>query len=182
MEDHKRGLEPTGVQRFFDENDLIVSKTDLKGRITYVNRTFIDISGYRESELLGQPHSLIRHPGMPRSIFKLLWDHISTGQEIFAYVNNLCKNGDHYWVLAHVTPTFDSNAQIVGYHSNRRVPSQDVLLSAIVPLYNQLLAEEALHRNAKDSMNRGFAMLQDVIRQKGMDYNEFIFSLIRPNL
>lgn len=89
---------PTGVERFFREDEVIVSKTDLKGRLTYVNRVFINISGYQEPELLGEPHSLIRNPEMPRSVFKLLWDTIGAGREIFAYVNNMSKNGDHYWV------------------------------------------------------------------------------------
>jgi PAS domain S-box-containing protein len=170
---------PTGVERFFREDEVIVSKTDLKGRLTYVNRVFINISGYQEPELLGEPHSLIRNPEMPRSVFKLLWDTIGAGREIFAYVNNMSKNGDHYWVLAHVTPSFDKNGQIVGYHSNRRVPDRDVLNSTIIPLYKAVLDEENRHKNAKEGMNRGFEMLQDTVKQKGMNYDELIFTLQR---
>ena len=87
----------TGHEVFFDDDEIIVSKTDLTGKITYANDMFLRIAGYKEVEVLGQPHSLIRHPDMPRSIFKLLWDTISAGGEIFAYVMNRCKNGDHYW-------------------------------------------------------------------------------------
>lgn len=170
---------PTGVERFFREDEVIVSKTDLKGRLTYVNRVFIDISGYQEPELLGEPHSLIRNPEMPRSVFKLLWDTIGAGREIFAYVNNMSKNGDHYWVLAHVTPSFDKNDQIVGYHSNRRVPDRDVLNSTIIPLYKAVLEEENRHKNAKEGMNKGFEMLLDAVKQKGMNYDELIFALQR---
>ena len=97
----------TGVERFFDKDEIIVSKTDLKGRMTYCNDVFLRIAGYTEQELLGQPHSIIRHPDMPRCVFKLLWDTIGAGKEIFAYVINRAKNGDHYWVLAHVTPSRD---------------------------------------------------------------------------
>ena len=170
---------PTGVERFFREDEVIVSKTDLKGRLTYVNRVFIDISGYQEPELLGEPHSLIRNPEMPRSVFKLLWGTIGAGREIFAYVNNMSKNGDHYWVLAHVTPSFDKNGQIVGYHSNRRVPDRDVLNSTIIPLYKAVLDEENRHKNAKEGMNKGFEMLLDAVKQKGMNYDELIFALQR---
>ncbi len=67
---------------------------------------FLTIAGYTEREVLGQPHSMIRHPDMPRGVFALLWETIASGSEIFAYVVNLAKNGDHYWVFAHVTPTF----------------------------------------------------------------------------
>ncbi len=73
--------QPSGKECFFGEDDIIVSKTDPKGIITYANRVFIQISGYTEEELLGQPHNLIRHPDMPGSVFRLLWDTISAGQE-----------------------------------------------------------------------------------------------------
>ena len=95
---------PTGRERTFGPDELIVSKTDLKGRMTYANDVFLRISGYDLDELIGQPHSLIRHPEMPRGLFRLLWQRISTGHEVFAFINNLAKTGDHYWVLAHVTP------------------------------------------------------------------------------
>lgn len=178
-ENEKKKILPTGVERFFHEDEVIVSKTDLKGRLTYVNRVFINISGYQEPELLGEPHSLIRNPEMPRSVFKLLWDTIGAGREIFAYVNNMSKNGDHYWVLAHVTPSFDKKGQIVGYHSNRRVPDRDVLNSTIIPLYKAVLEEENRHKNAKEGMNKGFEMLLDAVKQKGMNYDELIFALQR---
>jgi PAS domain S-box-containing protein len=114
---------PTGRERTFDDEEIIVSKTDLSGRITYANDVFLRISGYTEAEVIGQPHSLIRHPDMPRSVFNLLWKTIGAGQEIFAYVVNMAKNGDHYWVLAHVTPTFGPAGDIIGFHSNRRTRS-----------------------------------------------------------
>ena len=120
----RRPVRPTGVERTFGQDEIIVSKTDLKGRITYANRVFLQVAGYTEREVLGAPHSLIRHPDMPRSVFQLLWDTIQGGREVFAYVVNLAKNGDHYWVLAHVTPTFDDAGKIVGYHSMRRLPAR----------------------------------------------------------
>jgi PAS domain S-box-containing protein len=172
-------INPSGVERFFAPDQVIVSKTDLKGRMTYVNKVFIDISSYEESELLGQPHSLIRHPFMPRCVFKFMWDTIGAGNEIFAYVINMSKNGDHYWVLAHVTPSFDKNGQCIGYHSNRRVPNRTILDGTIIPLYQALLNEENRHANAKDGMLKGFEMLQDTIQQKGLNYDELIFTLIR---
>ena len=117
-----RAIRPTGVENLLGEEELIVSKTDLKGRITYANDVFIRMAKYSWKELMGAPHSLIRHPEMPRSVFKLLWDTLQSRQEIFAYVVNLAKDGGHYWVFAHVTPTFDERGNIVGYHSNRRKP------------------------------------------------------------
>ena len=115
-------VKPTGVERRFAEDEVIVSKTDLRGHITYANEVFVRVSGFREDELLGAPHSIVRHPDMPRCVVQLLWDRIAAWHEVFAYVLNMSKNGDHYWVHAHVTPTFDEQGKIVGYHSNRRVP------------------------------------------------------------
>ena len=82
----------------FSEEELIVSKTDTKGRVTYGNELFLKLSGYEENHILGAPHNIIRHPEMPKIIFKLLWNTLKTGKEIYAYVLNRSKNGDYYWV------------------------------------------------------------------------------------
>lgn len=172
----KYNVEPTNRECFFGEEEIIVSKTDLKGRVTYANDIFLKVAGFREDEVLGQPHSLVRHPDMPRCVFKFLWDTIEAKSEIFAYVKNMAKNGDHYWVLAHVTPSLDANGAIIGYHSNRRVPDRTAL-EKIEPIYAALLAEEKRHSNAKDGMNAGLAMLVDTVKQTGMSYEEFIFTV-----
>jgi len=170
-------ITPTGVELFFDKDEIIVSKTDLKGRMTYTNRVFMRIAGYEEKELLGEPHSMIRHPDMPRCVFKLLWDTLAAKKEIFAYVINMSKNGDHYWVLAHVTPSFDGSGNVIGYHSNRRVPDKDVIEKTITPLYKKLLAEEQRHKSRKEGMNSAYQMLLDLLKEKGIGYDELIFSL-----
>ncbi len=167
----------TGVERAFGDNEIIVSKTDLKGRITYANKIFLDVAGYRLDEVMGQPHSMIRHPDMPRSIFKLLWDKMTNKEELFAYVMNRCKNGDHYWVLAHVTPSFDADANVVGYHSNRRVAKRDTLDNIIIPLYGKLLQIEQSHQNRKDGMQASTQALMDILNNKGVAYDEFILSI-----
>lgn len=169
-------ITPTQVEVRFDASDLIVSKTDLKGRITYANRTFCEISGYAEAEVIGQPHAMIRHPDMPRAVFKLLWEAILEGREIFAYVKNMTKRGDHYWVLAHVTPSRDGNRNVCGFHSNRRLPDRNAI-AAITPLYRELAALEAAHRNAKEGLAASSARLRQLIADKGQTYDEFVFSL-----
>ncbi len=172
----KYAVEPTNQERILSEDDIIVSKTDLKGRITYANDIFLKIACYEESEVLGEPHSIVRHPDMPRSVFKLLWDQIESGEEIFAYVKNMAKNGDYYWVFAHVTPSFDSSGNISGYHSNRRAPRRDAI-AAIEPLYRDLVAEESRHANAKDGLDAACGMLMKALDTKGVPYDEFVFSL-----
>lgn len=172
----RTAVTPTTVERFFDPGELIVSKTDLKGRITYANRVFCQIAGYRESELLGQPHSIIRHPDMPRAVFKLLWDTVLAGHEIFAYVKNMAKNGDFYWVFAHVTPSFDAAGNMVAFHSNRRVPSRQAI-AAIEPIYAEVLAVEAQHRNGKDQLDAGFERLLAFVESTNKPYDELVLSL-----
>lgn len=170
-------VRPTDVEVFFDPDDIIVSKTDLKGRITYANKTFCAIAGYRERELLGQPHSILRHPDMPRSVFKLLWDTLNEGREIFAYVKNMTKRGDFYWVFAHVTPSYDAARQVIGFHSNRRVPNRKIVEQVITPLYADLLREEHAWRNGKEALQRGHQRLVDLVKAKGMSYDQLILSL-----
>ncbi|MCC7167622.1 MAG: PAS domain-containing protein [Rhodospirillales bacterium] len=167
----------TGTERRFAESDVIVSKTDTRGVITYVNLTFMKISGYAEADLLGKPHSILRHPEMPRAVFKLLWDMLGAGREVFAYVVNRCKNGDHYWVFAHATPSYDKAGKVVGYHSFRRVPERRVIDDTIGPLYRQLLAEEARHPDRKEGLGRSHALLTDLLASKGASYDRWIFSL-----
>ena len=168
---------PTNVERFFDIHDIIVSKTDLKGRITYANRTFCEIAGYAHHELLGQPHSIIRHPDMPRAVFKLLWDTVLDGREIFAYVKNMTRSGDFYWVFAHVTPSFDGGGKIIGFHSNRRVPDPAIVKNVFTPLYADLLRVEQSHRNGKDALAAGYQHLIDFVSSKKVSYDELIFAL-----
>lgn len=166
----------TGKERFFGNDEIIVSKTDLKGRLIYANQVFLKIADYTEEEVLGMPHSILRHPDMPRCVFKLLWDRIQAGKEIFAYVINRTKFGDHYWVLAHVTPSYDMGGKIDGYHSNRRVPDKRVVQEKIIPLYKLLLEEERKHSNSKQGMNDSYELLQKILKEKGVEYDQFIFS------
>jgi len=166
----------TGVERYFSEDDIIVSKTNNKGHIIYANPVFREIADYSEAEIQNKPHNMIRHPNMPRCIFKLLWDTISTGQEIFAYVINRSRNGDHYWVLAHVTPDFGTDGNIVGYHSSRRVPRKDAV-ATIEPLYKQLLDIEAKHVSPKDGIHTSSDMLADILNSKGVRYDQFVLAV-----
>ena len=172
----KYATQPTNTERTFAENEIIVSKTDASGRITYVNDVFQKVGLYSEADVLGEPHSVVRHPDMPRCVFKLLWDTLQSKQEIFAYVKNMAKNGDYYWVFAHVTPTYDAGGQIVGYHSNRRCPDRGAL-GKIAPVYSELLAVENRHENRKDGMIAAGDLLTKMLRERGCQYDEFVLSL-----
>jgi hypothetical protein len=126
--------------------------------------------------MIGQPHNIIRHPDMPRCIFKLVWDTLKSGSEVFGYIVNLARNGDHYWVFAHLTPSRDRSGRVVGYHSNRRVPSPDAL-KAIIPLYGELCREERRHVIPRDGLDASYRILCQRYSADGLDYSQFVFNL-----
>lgn len=167
----------SGVERKLDASELIVSKTDCQGKITYGNRTFFALAGYDERECLGAPHNMIRHPHMPRGVFDLLWATLQNGKEMFAYVVNRAKNGDHYWVFAHVTPSYNEKSEIVGYHSNRRAPNTAVLREHIIPLYDDLLAVEKSADSPSDGMRTAREKVENMLAEAKIGFNEFMFSL-----
>lgn len=175
IREHRATL-PSGRERTFGIEEVIVSKTDLKGRITYANEVFCRVADFHPEELIGAPHSIVRHPDMPRCVFKLLWDTISAGNEIFAYVKNMARNGDHYWVLAHVTPTFDKAGQIVGFHSNRRCPERTAI-QTIEGIYRDLLAIEKSHSNGPSGLAASSKAVLDLLESKGITYDQLIFSI-----
>ncbi len=125
----RQNLPVTAVEVLLEDGEQIVSKTDLKGRITYVNATFLKVSGYTEAELIGQPHNIIRHPDMPPAAFADLWATLQAGRPWVGMVKNRCKNGDHYWVHADAAPVYENGTR-VGYMSVRRKPSREQVAAA----------------------------------------------------
>ncbi len=124
----------------YPDGRLIVSRTDTKGIITHVNRSFVEMSGYSEEELVGAPHSILRHPDMPRAAFKDLWDTITEGRIWQGYVKNLRKDGGFYWVKATVIPNI-RKGRIVGYTSVRRKPDRR-RVEECIPLYASMKKKE----------------------------------------
>jgi len=170
----KYAIAPTAVERTLRQDDFIVSKTDLKGHITYGNRIFIEFSGFTEAELLGSQHNIIRHPDMPRTVFQNMWDSIQGGRECFAYVKNLAKDGSYYWVLANVTPSYDDNGRLVGYFSVRRKP-KDEGVRYFTDLYRSMLAAER-QAGAHDAIAASTKILNALLTEKGTTYEKFVLS------
>ncbi|WP_338847118.1 methyl-accepting chemotaxis protein [Massilia sp. W12] len=119
----------TQIEQRLGEDEVIVSQTDLKGKISYANPGFIRISGFSEEELIGAPHNLVRHPDMPEAAFADLWRDIKQGIPWTGIVKNRCKNGDFYWVKANVTPIREQG-QVTGYLSVRVAPSREEISAA----------------------------------------------------
>jgi aerotaxis receptor len=124
-----------------DDDTLILSTTDTKGRITYVNPTFVEVSGYPVEELIGKAHNLVRHPDMPPEAFEDLWNTLQAGLPWTGLVKNRRKNGDYYWVIGNATPLVE-NGNIVGYLSVRTTPSRE-MIEQVAPIYRQVLEGKA---------------------------------------
>lgn len=130
----------TDRETHFPVGELIVSQTDTDGRITMCNEAFVRMSGYTREELMGAPHSILRHPDMPRAAFADLWQTVSSGKRWTGYVKNLRKDGGYYWVFATVIPKL-RGGQVVGHTSVRREPSRNKVAEAEV-LYRTMRADQ----------------------------------------
>ncbi len=169
---------PTQREIQLKDNEFIVTKTDKAGIITYANPTFIEFSGYKEEELIGQQHNVVRHPDMPRSVFHLLWSTIKSGDEFMGYIKNLSKDGSFYWVFATVTPSYEENSgntdDIIGFFSVRRKPDLR-RLAIIQDLYRDMLSAEKRH-DQREELAAGTAVLDKAIQSSGKSYHEFILT------
>jgi PAS domain S-box-containing protein len=167
----KNKIVPINNEIKMNQNDFIVSKTNGKGIITYCNEIFMQMADYNEEELLGKNHNIIRHPDMPKIAFKIAWQLIQEGEEFFGFVKNMCKDGSFYWVLANITPDYDSKGNIIGYTSVRRKPNEQAL-EVIIPLYAKLCSLEQ-----GSGMSASEAYLNELLEEKECSYNELIISL-----
>ena len=139
----RSNLPVTGIEYVLKEGQSIVSKTDTKGRITYVNPSFVEVSGFEEAELLGKAHNIVRHPDMPPEAFADLWATLQAGEPWTGMVKNRRKNGDFYWVVANVVPVMEAG-RVTGYMSVRTAPTREQVKAAS-ELYRKFRAGEAKH-------------------------------------
>ena len=138
-------IEPLNEEVTFEdvgvENRPIISKTDLKGIITYVNAPFCKLAGYERDELKGKPHNIVRHPDMPKEVFKELWDTIEKNQKWRGFVKNLRKDGKYYWVEVFIEPIFDEKGNKIGYISARK-PMSDEDKERYEKIYKEMKEKE----------------------------------------
>ena len=155
---------PINEEIVLDPRRYIVSETDEKGKITYCNDYFIEVSGYTKEELIGKPHSIVRHPDMPKVVFKLLWETISQGKNINAVVKNLAKDGRYYWIFTEFESRRDTDTgEIIGYHAARKSISKHVI-EIISELYATLLEIEK-----NEGMDASQDYLISFLKEKGDD-------------
>lgn len=164
-----------GHEVSLNADQLIITKTDTKGLITYANRVFMDVAEYPLPQLLGQPHNLIRHPDMPRGVFRLMWKTLQEGKEFFGIVKNYTASGNYYWVLANITPDYSANHQLQGYFSVRRRPSRQAI-DTVVPLYRQMCLIEQQTGKAQ-APDTSMEWLLNSLREKSQNYKKFVLDL-----
>ncbi|MEA1892390.1 MAG: PAS domain-containing protein [Campylobacterota bacterium] len=151
----------------------IVSKTDPKGIITYSNDYFVEICGYTQEELIGQPHSIVRHPDMPKIAFKLMWSRIQQGQNFIAVVKNLAKDGSYYWVVTDFEPKMDPiSNEIISYTAFRKAAPQKAI-DTMGPIYAKLLELEE-----EGGMDASQQFLYDFLEDNNVTYDEYINKLV----
>ncbi len=155
-----------------DNTKIIMSKTDAKGIIAYANDYFMEICGYDEWELMAEPHNVIRHPDMPRIVFKLLWERLHKGENIHALVKNLAKDGSYYWVITNFETIYE-NGKIVAHFSRRKAPPR-YAIEAIIPIYKKLIALEK-----EGGMEKSRTYLYQLLGDSNHTYDSFILATLR---
>jgi PAS domain S-box-containing protein len=164
---------PINEQIQLSTKKYIVSKTDAKGIIEYGNDYFVEISGYTESELIGKPHNIIRHPDMPRVVFKMMWDRINSGKNIMAVVKNMAKDGRYYWVVTEFEPKIDPISNDIISHTAFRKAAPQKAIDTMEPIYQKLLEiEKEGGMEASEKYLRGF------FEEKRTTYDEFMDGVV----
>jgi len=165
---------PTPIEKEIklDPSLVIMSKTDPKGIIEYANDYFMEISGYEEYELMGKPHNIIRHPDMPKVVFKLMWERLHKGENFYALIKNLAKDGRYYWVLTNFETKYDAEGNIVSHYARRKAAPGNAIYQ-IEKLYKILLAIEK-NQNPEIAEKYFYGLLED----SGKNYDEFIIDLL----
>ena len=171
-------VKPTPVDReiVLDPKDVLLSITDLKGNIEYCNDEFVEVSGYEEYELVGSAHSIVRHPDMPKVVFKLMWDRLEKEDNIVAIVKNMGKTGRYYWVMTDFVVRKDANGKATGYKAFRK-PAPKKAIEVVIPFYKKLKEIEE-HRG----IDAAFNFFNGFFDGKNTNYDDFIENLIVTNM
>jgi PAS domain S-box-containing protein len=165
---------PINEEIKLNHKKIIVSKTDKKGNILYVNDYFCEVTGYEPNDVIGLPHNIIRHPDMPRAIFYLMWQRIQNGENIIAVVKNLAKSGKYYWVTTDFETYRDVDGNIDSYIAFRR-PASKRAIEGVEDLYSAMLNIEREH-----GLKASLVYLEGFLDERHTNYNDFVSDLIKP--
>ena len=160
----------------WNKSQVVISETDVYGRITNVNDVFCNVCGYSPEEMIGQPHSIIRHPDMPKLIFKLLWDNLKVGNNFIGVIKNLAKSGEYYWVITDFEMRRDATGNITHYIARRKSVPKAVIENYVAPLYETLLKLEKV-----GGMELSSRFFKNYLAKQGKDYIDFIIDVMNEN-
>jgi PAS domain S-box-containing protein len=160
-------IKPTPIDEeiVLDPKKYIISSTDIKGIITDVNDYFEEISGYSRQELIGKPHSIIRHPDMPKVVFKLMWERLKSGHDILALVKNLAKDGRYYWIFTSFEPVKNDNQEVIGFQAHRKSAPKHTV-ETVADIYAKVLEVEK-----KEGIEASEKFLNDYLQERGEEIN-----------
>jgi PAS domain S-box-containing protein len=158
----------------FSKKKFIVSKTDIEGNILSVNQNFCDITGYSHEELLGQPHSVLRHPDMPKAIFYMIWKSLLAGMEVSAIIKNVAKNGKYYWVIVDFSMLRDNHGQLKTFTAFKRFAPEYVSDDM------QTLYDSMNYAERKSGVEGSLRYLETFLEEKQFSYNEYLEMLVKP--
>ena len=158
----------------FSKKKFIVSKTDIEGNILFVNQSFCDITGYEYDELIGEPHSVVRHPDMPKAIFYMIWKSLLAGMEISAIIKNVAKSGKYYWVIADFSMQRNNHGKLETFTSFKRYAPAYVS-DSIQELYDAMNYSER-----KRGLEGSLGYLETFLEEKELNYNEYLEELVKP--
>ena len=169
---------PTPIDREvgWNKSQVVISEADVYGRITNVNDVFSNVCGYSPDEMIGQPHSIIRHPDMPKLIFKLLWDNLKVGNNFIGVIKNLAKSGEYYWVITDFEMRRDATGNITHYIARRKSVPKAVIENYVAPLYETLLKLEKV-----GGMELSSRFFKNYLAKQGKDYIDFIIDVMNEN-
>ena len=169
---------PTPIDKEVNWNKslVVISETDIYGRITNVNDVFCNVCGYSPEEMIGQPHSIIRHPDMPKLVFKLLWDNLKVGNNFIGVIKNLAKSGEYYWVITDFEMRRDATGNITHYIARRKSVPKAVIENYVAPLYETLLKLEKV-----GGMELSSRFFKNYLAKQGKDYIDFIIDVMNEN-
>ena len=160
----------------WNKSQVVISETDVYGRITNVNDVFCNVCGYSPEEMIGQPHSIIRHPDMPKLVFKLLWDNLKVGNNFIGVIKNLAKSGEYYWVVTDFEMRRDATGNITHYIARRKSVPKAVIENYVAPLYETLLKLEKV-----GGMELSSRFFKNYLAKQGKDYIDFIIDVMNEN-
>lgn len=166
---------PINEEIIIPDEEVLISVTDPKGIIIETNDIFTKISGYSDEELIGSSHNIIRHPDMPKIMFKIVWDHIMDKENVMAVVKNLAKDGKYYWVVTDFVTRVDADRNIINYTAYRR-PVHDKVKQAVIPLYKALCAIEDVA-----GMDSAEKFLNNYFEDRDTNYDDMIEEIIVKN-